>query len=62
MHNLEETIKEMIDSYCYRNLKDRPENDEQYIQYAKRLQQVALINMDELNEFISSINDKQLQS
>jgi len=60
MQNLEKSIKNQIDIYCYMNNLDEPKTEEEYIQYAARLQQVALINQVEFDEFVLQINSISL--
>lgn len=44
-------IRDLIDEYCYYNLYDQPETEEEYIEYAERFASVGRLTPDELADF-----------
>lgn len=56
---MEVQIKEMIDNYCRTNHLDTPVSREEYIRYAKRFVDVAIISKSEYDEFVMSTTEDE---
>ena len=55
----EMNITDLVDDYCKSDLLDLPESTEEYIRYAKRFVDVALISKSEYDDFVMSTTENK---